>query len=189
MILPSLLNLHNQCLIAMPSIEDSCFFQSITYIFEHTHEGAMGLICNRPAPFTVRDFFMHLNIPFDSFPQLQDPVYVGGPVQRDKGFILHHEAGYFSSSLQISEGIYITTSKDILMAIGENRGPKHFLIILGYAGWSAGQLEKEILENAWLSAPANPSLLFHTPCGNQWQAAAKSVGVDIKMMPSMAGHA
>ena len=182
-------NLKNHFLIAMPNLEDSHFAQSVTYMIEHSHEGSMGLVCNHPAPFTVKHFFDHLKIQYHHSPQFDTPVYFGGPVQPDKGFILHNGSDHWRSSIRVSDQVCLTTSDDILFSIAENQGPTQFLIMLGYAGWSGGQLEKEMTENAWLSVCADSSLIFDTPPHQKWQNAAKLVGVDIYLMPSVAGHA
>jgi putative transcriptional regulator len=189
MTLPSTFNLKNHFLIAMPNLEDPHFTQSVTYIIEHSQEGSMGLVCNRPAPFTIKNFFDHLKIQHYHSSQFEAPVYFGGPVQPEKGFILHNGSAYWRSSIQISDQVCLTTSDDILFAIAENQGPTQFLIMLGYAGWSENQLEHEMIENAWLSVSAEATLLFETSHEQKWQKAAKLMGIDIHLMSRMAGHA
>ena len=177
-------------LIAMPDMVDPHFAQSIAYICEHSEEGAMGIVVNRPLELTVADILKHLKIPvFDE--QLQEqPMLQGGPVQVERGFVLHRQqARQWDSTLHIDEDICVTTSKDILEAIAHQEGPPESLVALGYAGWSAGQLDQEMAQNAWLSVRATPQILFSTPFEQRWHAAAALLGVDMNLLSGQAGHA
>ncbi len=181
-------SLKNHFLIAMPALEDSNFFHSVTLICEHNEEGAMGIVVNHPLQVTQRELFEHLNIPAgDENEKL--PVMAGGPVQPERGFVIHNNSGNWQSSLSISNDIAITTSEDILQAMARNEGPDNAFVALGYAGWSAGQLEQELADNAWLSVAASPEILFQTPVDNRWNAAAQLLGVDIQQVSSDLGHA
>ena len=182
-------SLGNHFLIAMPQLADPNFFHSVTYICEHTEEGALGLVINRPLDLTLNEVFEQMDIPTDNCQSLDEPIYTGGPVQQERGFILHSPAGSWESSAPITDTISITTSRDILEAIARNEGPEQTLIALGYAGWGAGQLEQELADNAWLSGPADPDIIFSTPVEGRWKAAAKRLGVDLDLLSSDAGHA
>ncbi|MEJ2589878.1 MAG: YqgE/AlgH family protein [Candidatus Thiodiazotropha sp.] len=160
-------NLTNHFLIAMPGLDDPNFFHTVTYICEHTSEGAMGIVINRPMD-------LHL---------------LGGPVQSDRGFVLHDSATEWNSTLRITDDISVTTSLDILEAIASDRGPTHSLIALGYAGWGAGQLESELAQNAWLNGPATSDIIFERASQERWQAAADLLGVDLNLLSSDTGHA
>jgi len=180
----------NHFLIAMPTMSDPNFAHSITYICEHNDEGAMGIVVNRPMDLMVGDILSHLKI--DEYDQSYDdvPVMCGGPVQMELGFVLHRfEADQWESSQRLQGDICLTSSKDILQAIANNQGPRENLIALGYAGWSAGQLDEEMAQNAWLSVKADPDIIFSTPCEQRWQAAAKLLGVDLALMTNQIGHA
>ena len=182
-------NLTNHFLIAMPALDDPNFAQTVTFVCEHNEDGAMGIVINRPTDLTLGELFDHLEI------EPQDPkvaaqnVFLGGPVQRERGFVLHHPEGAWDSSLRISEQISITTSKDILAAIARAEGPPQYLIALGYAGWGPGQLEAEMGENSWLSGPADPAVLFERESAQRWRAAAALLGVDLALLSPVSGHA
>lgn len=181
--------LTNQFLIAMPGLEDPNFFHSVTYICEHNDEGALGLVINRPLDMQLGEILEHINLDNAELEARQMPVHLGGPVQQDRGFVLHEPLGDWEATLKVTDRIGITSSVDILQAIARNQGPEHTLIMLGYAGWGAGQLEQEMADNAWLSGPANPEILFHTPDNERWKAAAASLGVDLDLLSGEAGHA
>ena len=181
--------LTNQFLIAMPGLEDPNFFHSVTYICEHNEEGALGLVINRPLKMQLGEILRHINLQYTEPEAMQIPVHLGGPVQQDRGFVLHEPLGDWNATLKVTDRIGITTSVDILEAIARNRGPERSLIALGYAGWGAGQLEREMAENAWLSGPADTDILFNTPDGQRWRAAAASLGVDLDLLSGQAGHA
>ncbi len=182
-------HLTNQFLIAMPGLEDPNFFHSVTYICEHNAEGALGLVINRPLDMQLGEILHHINLEHAELEARQMPVHLGGPVQQDRGFVLHEPLGNWDATMQVTDRIGITSSLDILHAIAKNEGPEHALVTLGYAGWGAGQLEQEMAENAWLSGPADPSILFHTPDEERWRAAAASLGVDLNRLSGDTGHA
>ncbi|WP_049606235.1 MULTISPECIES: YqgE/AlgH family protein [Yersinia] len=187
------MNLQHHFLIAMPSLQDPQFMRSVIYICEHNDEGAMGLVINRPMEqFTVETVLEKLKItpsPRDPAIRLDKPVLAGGPLAEDRGFILHSPRGGFSSSISISSDTMITTSKDVLETFGTAEQPKNLLVALGYAGWQQGQLEQELLDNAWLTIEADTDILFHTPIAERWQAAANKLGINIFNIAPQAGHA
>ncbi len=181
--------LTNQFLIAMPGLEDPNFFHSVTYICEHNDEGALGLVVNRPLNMQLGEILQHVQLSQAEPEARQIQVHLGGPVQQDRGFVLHEPLGEWDATLKVTDRIGITSSMDILQAIARNEGPEHTLITLGYAGWGAGQLEQEMAENAWLSGPAHPDILFETPDEERWKAAAASLGIDLDLLSGEAGHA
>lgn len=182
--------LTDRFLIAMPSLADPNFSRTVTYVCEHNAEGAMGIVINRPSDITLAELFAHLGYPVeDNAEAAQRPVYVGGPVQQDRGFVLHSPGGDWDSTLAISESVSVTTSTDVLEAIAQGTGPRDYLVALGYAGWGAGQLEEEMADNAWLSGPAAASIIFRLQTAERWRAAAGLLGVDIALLSSDAGHA
>lgn len=185
----SITQLTNQFLIAMPSLANPFFSQTVTYICEHNAGGALGIVINRPLTVTLGELLEHLQItPAD--PEIAAmPVYAGGPVHPEHGFILHSPVNAWESTLQVTDTIGITTSQDILQALARGEGPDRVLIALGYAGWGAGQLEQEIMQNTWLSGPADPAILFETPVEKRWSAAAALLGVDLRLLSGDAGHA
>ena len=182
-------NLSNHFLIAMPSLLDINFSQSVTYICEHDKNGALGITINKPSEVNLSELFDQLNIAYDNQTTNNQKILIGGPVQIDRGFILHTSEQQWSSSLNITDTISITTSQDILEAIAQNQGPDDTIIALGYAGWAPGQLENEIAENTWLSCPADEHILFHTPTDKLWEETAKLMGVDLTLLSHDAGHA
>jgi putative transcriptional regulator len=182
-------NLTNHFLIAMPRLEDPNFFHTVTYICEHNRDGAMGIVINRPMELHLGDIFEQLEIQVSSPKATEQPVYLGGPVQSDRGFVLHDSATEWSSTLRINSEISVTTSLDILEAIAADKGPKNILVALGYAGWGAGQLESELAQNAWLSGPAQSDIIFDRPSQERWQAAADLLGVDLNLLSGDTGHA
>ena len=181
--------LTNHFLIAMPALEDPNFFHTVTYICEHNAEGALGLVINRPLDMQLGEVFQHMDILPSSDVARQQAVHLGGPVQPDRGFVLHEPLGDWDATLKVTDRIGITSSSDILAAIAEGNGPDNYLITLGYAGWGAGQLEQELADNAWLSGPADPDILFHISDEERWKAAAASLGVDLDLLSGDAGHA
>jgi len=181
--------LTNQFLIAMPGLEDPNFFHSVTYICEHNENGAMGLVINRPLDMQLGEIFQHIDIHEASVEARQVPVHLGGPVQQERGFVLHSPLGEWEATLNVTDRIGVTSSLDILQAIARNAGPEQTLVALGYAGWGAGQLEQELADNAWLSGPADPDILFNKPDEERWKAAAASLGVDLDLLSGDAGHA
>jgi putative transcriptional regulator len=182
-------NLTNHFLIAMPRLEDPNFFHTVTYICEHNRDGAMGIVINRPMELHLVDIFEQLEIRVSSPKVAEQPVYLGGPVQSDRGFVIHDSASEWNSTLRINADISVTTSLDILEAIATDKGPKNLLVALGYAGWGAGQLESELAQNAWLSGPAKSDIIFNRPSQERWQAAADLLGVDLNLLSGDTGHA
>ena len=187
--MPEFSSLKNHFLIALPSLGDPNFSHTVTYICEHEPAGAMGIIINRPSQLQLIDIMNHMDIEKTSQNAAQQPIYTGGPVEGERGFVLHTRSKMWDSTLNISEEISITTSKDVLEAIALGKGPDKSLIALGYAGWGAGQLESELQENTWLNAPADTSIIFDVPTEQRWTAAAEIMGIDLNLITSTAGHA
>lgn len=181
--------LANQFLIAMPNLGDPHFFHTVTLICEHSAEGAMGIVVNRPIDLTLRDVFLQLDIDATQCRALNQPVHLGGPIQNNRGFVLHEPLGSWESTLPITDRLGVSTSRDILVAIARNEGPEHCLLALGYAGWAPGQLEQEIIDNAWLSGPAASDVLFEVPVDARWTTAAQRLGVDLTRLSGETGHA
>ncbi len=181
--------LSNHFLIAMPALADPNFFHTVTYICEHDAEGAMGVVINRPMDLSLGEVLTHMDMETVDAEAAGLPVFQGGPVQVERGFVLHEPLGNWDATLKVSDDIGITASQDVLAAIAAGKGPKRALIVLGYAGWGAGQLEREMAENAWLSGPATAGILFDTPVEKRWEAAAALLGVDLNLLSSDAGHA
>lgn len=181
--------LQNHFLLAMPSLQDPYFERSLVYICEHNEEGAMGLVTNIPLAMPVSELLNQVKIepPFEAL--LEQPVIQGGPVAHDRGFVLHSSRPGFSSSMKVSDELMITTSRDILETLGTDAAPAHWLLTLGYAGWSAGQLEEELTDGSWLIVPVDTSLLFATPLHERWQRAAASIGINTLHLSSQIGHA
>lgn len=173
----------------MPTLADPNFQQSVTYVCEHNEQGAMGIVINRPLDIQLGDVLQHMDIEADDPRIAHQIVYLGGPVQTERGFVIHRPLGRWEAMLQVSDSIGITTSQDILSAIARGEGPERAVIALGYAGWGPGQLEKEMLANAWLSGPADASIIFDLPWEKRWEAAAALVGVDINRISADVGHA
>jgi putative transcriptional regulator len=182
-------SLTNHFLIAMPSLGDPNFLQSVTYICEHNEDGAVGIIINRPLGMQLQHIFEQMSIESVIDEVNQKPILYGGPLQQDRGFVLHRPTGNWRSSLGTESEITVTTSQDILQAMARGEGPAETLIALGCAGWAPNQLEAEYQENAWLSCKADPAILFNTPYGERWEAAAKLLGVDLRLLSSDTGHA
>lgn len=180
--------LSNQFLIAMPTLADPSFFHTVTYLCQHNEDGALGIVINRPAGMTLGDIFKQMDIKVTANKTKEVAIYAGGPVQQDRGFVIHNAGGEWDSSIKISETIALTTSRDILEAIATGAGPSLYLIALGYAGWGAGQLEREVSNNAWLNAPCATDILFTMPSAQRWNKAAKQIGVDINLLTTQAGH-
>lgn len=180
--------LRNHFLIAMPNLKDPIFAHTITYLCDHSPEGALGIVINHPLNIQVGNIFEQLKLP-DSATVSHQQVMSGGPVQMDRGFILHPGGYNYESTLKISSDISLTASRDILVDLAESKGPERALVALGYAGWDAGQLEEEIAANSWLTVPADPQILFDTPCEQRWAAASKYLGIDLNLISTSAGHA
>lgn len=187
------MNLQHHFLIAMPGLQDPLFKRSVVYICEHNEDGAMGIIINKPMDnLTVDGVLKKLKItlpPLAPNTSLDTPVFTGGPMAEDRGFILHSSQRAFTSTIRISDNTMLTTSRDVLEVIGTPEQPEEMLVTLGYCAWEKDQLEEEVLENAWLTIPANSNILFRTPIAERWREAARSIGVDIHNLISEAGHA
>ena len=182
--------LTNQFLIAMPALGDPNFNQTVTYICEHTSEGALGIVINRPMNVKLGEILSQLAVDSVDDAVSDIPVLLGGPVQQDRGFVLHdNSGGQWDSSLEITSDIRVTTSRDILTAMARGDGPDNSLVALGCAGWDAGQLEQEIVANAWLSVAATEKILFDTAFDERWKSAAALLGVDLSTLSTDAGHA
>lgn len=181
--------LKNQLLIAMPALGDPNFYHSVTYICQHDAAGALGIVINRPLNLTLSQVFEQMSLP-DNNPEISEQAVMdGGPVQKERGFVVHPREGEWESSLEVSDRLAITTSRDILEAMAGGAGPGKALVALGYAGWGAGQLDMELAANAWLSVPCEEEILFDTAFDQRWTAAAKLLGVDISQLSYPAGHA
>lgn len=180
---------NNQLLIAMPGMADPNFSSTVTLICEHNAEGALGIVVNRPMNLSLGGLFEQLAVPGADTAASRSPVLEGGPVARERGFVLHNPEAEFESSVAVSPYIQLTLSRDILDAIAAGKGPAKSLVALGYAGWEPGQLEAEMLANTWLSVPATPEIVFDVPFSERWTSAAKILGVDINRLTPNAGHA
>ena len=182
-------SLRNHFLLAMPSLTDAIFANSVTYLCEHNEQGAMGIVINQPLDLCVEEVLEHLNLSAAGR-LLETPVMAGGPVHMDRGFVLHRPCHHqWEATLQVTDEVWLTTSRDILVSIADNDGPEDCLVALGYAGWSAGQLEAEISDNSWLTLPADSAIIFDTPCHLRMSAAAAQLGVDMNLLSAQAGHA
>ncbi len=182
-------SLTDQFLIAMPALADPNFSRTVTFLCEHSEEGALGIIINRPLEITMTEIFNQIGIDPEQAQNKNKPVFLGGPVQGDRGFVLHEPMGNWESTLTVTETVGVTTSQDVLIALAEDRGPDNWLMALGYAGWGPGQLEQEITDNAWLNGPADTGIVFRTPVEQRWRAAAMKLGVDVATLSGDAGHA
>jgi putative transcriptional regulator len=176
-------------LIAMPSLDDGFFNHAVTYICEHDETGSFGIIINQETTLTLKQIIKEMKIDTEVDYNETQPVYIGGPVDQGRGFILHRPTGNWQSTLKVNDRIALTTSKDILQAIATNKGPKDSIVALGYAGWTAGQLDDEIANNTWLSCPADEQIIFDTPPEERWKAAAQLIGIDLTLLSNDTGHA
>ena len=191
------INLTNQFLIAMPGMADGTFAGSVVYLCEHTEKGALGLVINKPIDIKLKKLFEKVELTLDRQDLADAPVYFGGPVQTERGFVLHEPLGaagdgegtHYNSTLQIPGGLEMTTSKDVLEAMAHGAGPKKVLVTLGYSGWGAGQLEDEIGRNGWLTVNAEPGIIFDTPVEQRYERALSLLGIDPRMLSQEAGHA
>ena len=191
------INLTNQFLIAMPGMADGTFAGSVVYLCEHTEKGALGLVINKPIDIKLKNLFEKVELTLDRQDLADAPVYFGGPVQTERGFVLHEPLGaagdgegtHYNSTLQIPGGLEMTTSKDVLEAMAHGAGPKKVLVTLGYSGWGAGQLEDEIGRNGWLTVNAEPGIIFDTPVEQRYERALSLLGIDPRMLSQEAGHA
>lgn len=185
------LHLANHFLIAMPSMLDPIFGGSVVYMCEHNADGALGVIINKPTDMMMNTLFerIDLDLEIDAGQMANRPVMFGGPVQVERGFVLHAPFGDFSSMMKVTDDIALTTSKDVLEAVAAGGGPRRLLVTLGCAGWSAGQLEEEITRNGWLTVKADPAIIFDMPVEERFAAAIKLLGIDPMMLTGEAGHA
>jgi putative transcriptional regulator len=182
-------SLVDKCLIATPAIKDPIFASSLIYMCEHSENGSMGLVVNHETSQVLDDIFRQLNIECDDESIRNQPVYIGGPVQLEQGFVLHSGEAKWQNSVEVSSGIHLTSSLDILQAIAAGRGPEDYLVILGFSGWASGQLESELQQNSWLTSTCNPDLLFHERPEDKWQVAFDSLGFDINSLSPVSGNA
>lgn len=181
-------SLKDHFLVAMPVISDGIFAKSVTYICEHNDQGAMGIVINHPLDLCLEEIFKHLDIT-DPHHRQSEPILAGGPVHMDRGFVLHGDTTTnWDSTLKISNNIALTTSRDILTAIAHDEGPTNSLVALGYASWSAGQLENELTQDAWLIIPSDTDIIFNTPIEHRATAAAAKMGIDLALVAPQ-GHA
>ncbi len=187
------MNLTNHFLVAMPGMKDPYFQNSVIYVCEHNEDGAMGLMINAPVDITVGNMLKQVEVQpvhprlFEA--SLDRPVYNGGPISEDRGFILHKPKDYYESSVQMTDDLAVTTSRDILSVLGTEAEPSDYLVALGYSGWSAGQLESELVENSWLTIEATPEIIFNTPINERWKEAVEKLGIDPSHLSADSGHA
>jgi len=182
-------SLANTLLVAMPALDDPNFERSVTLICQHDEDGAMGIVLNRAADYRLGELLAQLDIEGGGKALAAVPVLAGGPVQPERGFVVHDDPRPWASTLRFGDGLALTTSRDILEAMVRGQGPRRALVALGYAGWGAGQLEQELGQNSWLTVPVDADLLFGTPLEQRWQAAARALGVDLAHLADYAGHA
>ena len=182
-------NLTDHFLIAMPAMADPYFAKSLTYVCEHTDQGALGVVINKPIEMTLKMLLDQVGIELESEEHAEELVHFGGPVQMDRGFVLHQPVGEWLSTMAVNDNVALTTTKDILEAVGRGQGPYKLLVSLGYAGWAAGQLEQELAQNAWLTVPASSAIIFDLPWEQRLPAAMQLLGVDLASLADEAGHA
>lgn len=188
------IDLTNQFLIAMPGMGDGTFAGTVVYLCEHTEKGALGLVINKPIDIKLKNLFEKVELSLDREDLADAPVYFGGPVQTERGFVLHEHTGDteespYNSTLKIPGGLEMTTSKDVLEALASGAGPKRVLVTLGYSGWGAGQLEEELSRNGWINVRAEPGIIFDTPVDQRYDKALSLLGIDVRMLSQEAGHA
>jgi len=182
-------SLNNHLLIAMPGMVDPNFNSTVTLVCEHNDEGALGIVINRPSTLDLGGLFQQLSVDDADEKVASTPVLDGGPVARERGFVLHTPSGEFESTVTVSKDIQLTLSRDVIDSLAAGTGPDRSVVALGYAGWDAGQLEQEMLHNTWLTVPATPELIFDVPFEERWASAAESMGIDISKLSPHAGHA
>ena len=182
-------SLTNQLLIAMPGMLDPNFSTTVTLICEHNDNGALGIIINRPLNLKLAGLFEQLSVNSADPGAARKPVVAGGPVGIERGFVLHGKDQSFENTLVVSNDIKLTLSRDVIDAMATGTGPEKSLVAIGYAGWEPGQLEQEMLANAWLNVTATPELVFDTPFEQRWDSAARLLGIDIASLSPDAGHA
>jgi putative transcriptional regulator len=182
-------NLVDKCLIATPAIKDPLFASSLVYICEHSQDGSMGLVVNHQTDQTLEDIFTQLDIKCVDEAINKQPVFIGGPVQLEQGFVLHTTTENWQKTFEVSSGIHLTSSLDVLQAIADHRGPEDYLVILGFSGWAPGQLESELQQNSWLTSASGAELLFHENSDDKWQMAFDTLGFDISRLSPVSGNA
>lgn len=181
--------LEHQFLIAMPGMEDPNFMRGVTLLCQHNEEGALGITVNRESEYVLEDVLEQLGLDCSDDRLAGLPVYVGGPVHPERGFVLHSEDRSWEATVKVGDGIFVTTSRDVLEAIARGEGPEKFLVALGYAGWEPGQLEDEMRENAWLNVMASSEIIFDLPVDERWQQAVARLGIDVATLQPAGGHA
>ncbi len=181
-------SLRNRLLIAMPGMKDPNFIKGVALVCEHTEEGALAILINQPISLTFSEVLSHMDLPSGDDDLGDKLVLFGGPVQQERGFVIHKPIGKWRASLPVNEDVAVTASRDVLEAISESRGPKKMLTCLGYTGWGAGQLEQEMADNLWLDVPLDETLIFDVPYEGRWKAAAKLLGFDIAHLSGEVGH-
>lgn len=181
--------LEHQFLIAMPGMEDPNFMRGVTLMCQHSEEGALGITINRASEYVLEDVLEQLGLSCDDAQLANLPVYVGGPVHPERGFVLHSDDRSWEATVDVGEGICVTTSRDVLEAISEGEGPEKFLVALGYAGWESGQLEEEMRQNAWLNVMASAEVIFDLPAEQRWEEAVARLGIDVATLQPAGGHA
>jgi len=183
------MNLSDHFLIAMPTLQDPFFSRTLTYVCEHNEHGALGLVINRPIDMTLGALFEQVGVESEQARLQDQPLLFGGPVQMDRGFVLHRPLGSWQSTMRVHDDVGLTTSKDILEAAARGAGPRQMLVTLGYAGWAPGQLEQEIADNSWLTVQAKPDLIFDLAAEERLPAAMQLLGIDFASLADDAGHA
>ena len=181
--------LSNHLLVALPALHDPHFARSVTLVCQHDGDGAMGVMVNRASDYTLGKVLQQMGIASESESLQSQIVLAGGPVHPERGFVLHDGGQEWDSSLQVAEGLYLTTSRDVLEAMARGEGPRQAVVALGCAGWGSGQLEQELVDDSWLMVPNRREVLFELPLEQRWQAAAGSIGVDLVNYASHSGHA
>lgn len=181
--------LSNHLLVALPALHDPHFARSVTLVCQHDDDGAMGVMVNRASEYTLGEVLQQMGITSESEALQSQIVLAGGPVHPERGFVLHDGDREWDSTLTVGNGLYLTTSRDVLEALARGDGPEQAVVALGCAGWGAGQLEQELVDDSWLMVPAGRELLFDLPLDQRWQAAAGSIGVDLVNYASQSGHA
>lgn len=191
---PSLLNLTHHFLIAMPGLQDEAFSKSVVYMCEHSERGALGLVINKPSDITLKNLFDRVELPLHRSDLTEAPVFQGGPVQTERGFVLHESMmpgaeAVYASTMSIPGGLEMTTSKDVLEALSTGAGPRRVFVSLGYSAWGEGQLESEISDNSWLTVAADLDLIFDTPVAQRYDKALMLLGLESWLLSPVAGHA
>jgi len=183
------INLTDHFLIAMPALDDPFFSKSLIYIAEHNEQGALGIIVNRPIDMSLATLFEKIDVPLESYDLANLPIFFGGPVQTDRGFVLHRPIGEWQSTLAINRDVGLTSSRDVLQAVAREGKPREIMVTLGYSGWGAGQLENELAQNTWLTVPADSRILFDLPYEDRLPSAMEILGIDLTNLAVKAGHA